>query len=683
MDKYTGKRLDGRYEIHELLGIGGMARVYRAYDMVDDVTVAVKILKDEFLENRDFIRRFKNESKAIAVLSHPNIVKVYDVSFGDMIQYIVVEYIDGITLKEYITQQKEIKWKEAVHFTIQILRALEQAHAKGIIHRDIKPQNMMLLSDGTIKVTDFGIAHFIKKETRTMTEKAIGSVHYISPEQARGDVIDAKADLYSVGVMLYEMLTGKLPFEADSAVSVAIMQLQVEPKPPKEINEDIPDGLQEITLKAMKKNRAQRYKSAADMLDAMAKFQNDPSVRFEYKYFIDDKPTKYVDAINGVQTFKHKENYNDNYTYKERNSHDDIKKKKKWMYALLGIGSAVLVFALGLTMWALINHFSDKAKDIDIPNFIGMKLANAKEDKNFTFATEQKYDPSKPEGVIIEQDPKSGSKKVKLGSKVTLTVNSSSTPVVVPRLEGLSEEEAKAKIKEIGLEVGTSTNEANEAPKGIVIKSEPKEGEEIPRSSSIKLIVSSGPAPKKVPVPDVLNKSVDEAKNLLIKEGFKVEKIVEESSDKPKGTVLSTNPSAGSEVSKGTAVQLTVSKDKPQPAKEEITETPANKAQENKNATIKVDLPQNITKKVNLKVFINGIEDKSKSVTLRPDYTKVHQFSIDDNKGKKQTIVVELDGKKYSVYEVDFEADEAHRVKKIESYPVDETESGSDKNQND
>lgn len=209
MDKYIGKRLDGRYEIHELLGVGGMAYVYKAYDNIEKRWVAIKILKEELAGNSDFLRRFRNESKAIAVLSHPNIVKVYDVSFGDRIQYIVMEYIDGITLKQYIEQQGEIKWREALYFTVQILRALQHAHEKGIIHRDIKPQNIMLLEDGTIKVTDFGIARFSQAETQTMTDKAIGSVHYIAPEQARGGYINDKADIYSVGVMLYEMLTGQ------------------------------------------------------------------------------------------------------------------------------------------------------------------------------------------------------------------------------------------------------------------------------------------------------------------------------------------------------------------------------------------------------------------------------------------------------------------------------------------
>ena len=278
MENYVGKRLDGRYEIQEIIGVGGMAVVYKAYDNIDDRIVAVKILKEEFLQNEEFRRRFKNESKAIAVLSHPNIVKVYDVSFGDRLQYIVMEYVEGITLKEYIEQQKVINWKEAVHFVTQILRALQHAHDKGIVHRDIKPQNIMLLQNGNIKVTDFGIARFSRSETRTMTESAIGSVHYISPEQARGEITDDKADLYSVGVVLYEMLTGQLPFQSDSAVSVAIMQLQSDPKSPRELNDQIPVGLEQITMKAMQKDVRDRYQSAAEMLLDLDDFKRTPNI---------------------------------------------------------------------------------------------------------------------------------------------------------------------------------------------------------------------------------------------------------------------------------------------------------------------------------------------------------------------------------------------------------------------
>ena len=266
MENYVGKRLDGRYEVQEIIGVGGMAVVYKAYDSIDDRVVAVKILKDEFLANEEFRRRFKNESKAIAVLSHPNIVKVFDVSYGDRLQYIVMEYIEGITLKEYIEQVKTVSWKESIHFITQILRALQHAHDKGIVHRDIKPQNIMLVQNGNIKVTDFGIARFSRSETRTMSDNAIGSVHYISPEQARGDITDDKADIYSVGVVLYEMLTGQVPFQSDTSVSVAIMQLQAEPRRPTDINNSIPSGLEQITMRAMQKKVEDRYQSAAEML---------------------------------------------------------------------------------------------------------------------------------------------------------------------------------------------------------------------------------------------------------------------------------------------------------------------------------------------------------------------------------------------------------------------------------
>ena len=284
MDKYLGKKLDGRYEITELIGIGGMANVYKAYDVIENRVVAVKILREEYMGNEEMRRRFKNESKAMAVLNHSNVMRVYDVSFSDRMQSIVMEYIDGITLKEYIEQQGSLKWKEAVHFTVQTLRALQHAHDKGIVHRDIKPQNIMLLSDGTIKITDFGIARFARSETRTLTDKAIGSVHYISPEQAAGAATDARTDLYAVGVILYEMLTGRVPFEADTPVSVALKQIQSTAIPPRQINPSIPEGLQEITLHAMEKDITKRYQSAAQMLRDIDEFKRDPSISFEYKY---------------------------------------------------------------------------------------------------------------------------------------------------------------------------------------------------------------------------------------------------------------------------------------------------------------------------------------------------------------------------------------------------------------
>ncbi|MBP0974504.1 MAG: serine/threonine protein kinase, partial [Oscillospiraceae bacterium] len=291
-DKNIGKKLDGRYEITERIGEGGMADVYRATDVVDNKTVAVKILKKEFAENEEFLRRFRNESKAIAVLSHPNIVKIYDVGFSERIQFIVMEYIDGITLNEYMEQQGQLGWKDAAHFILQILRALQHAHSKGIVHRDIKPQNIMMLRDGTIKVMDFGIAKFAREDGKTGTDQAIGTVHYISPEQARGGVTDAKSDIYSVGVMLYEMLTGKKPFDTDNPVSIAVMHMQAKVPLPSTIRPDIQIGLEEIILKAMEKDPADRYQSARDMMDDLQTFKEDPDGVFGYypELFGGDEP---------------------------------------------------------------------------------------------------------------------------------------------------------------------------------------------------------------------------------------------------------------------------------------------------------------------------------------------------------------------------------------------------------
>ena len=297
MDSNIGKKLDGRYELLELIGVGGMADIYKARDITEDRVVAVKILKTEFAASEDFMRRFRNESKAIALLSHPNIVKIYDVGFTEKLQFIVMEYIDGINLSEYISKQGVLKWKDVVHFTMQILKALQHAHDRGIVHRDIKPQNVMLLADGTIKVMDFGIARFNRETDKTMSEKAIGSVHYISPEQARGDVTDERSDIYSIGIMMYEMLTGKKPFDGDSPVAIALMHMQSNAKKMSDINNSIPEGLEEITEKAMQKEPSKRYQTAGEMMKDIEEFKQNPSIVFEYKYFSTDGTTKYFDKV--------------------------------------------------------------------------------------------------------------------------------------------------------------------------------------------------------------------------------------------------------------------------------------------------------------------------------------------------------------------------------------------------
>lgn len=647
MDKYAGKRLDGRYEIHELIGIGGMATVYRAYDTIEDRIVAIKILKEEYLDNKDFIRRFKNESKAIAILRHPNIVKVYDVSFGDKIQYIVMEYIDGITLKEYINHQHNIKWQEAIHFTAQILKALEHAHAKGIVHRDIKPQNIILLKDGTIKVTDFGIARFSRNETRTMSAMAIGSVHYIAPEQVRGEVTDEKADIYSVGVILYEMLTGSLPFEADNAVSVAIMQLQNQPRVPREINEDIPFGLEEITLKAMQKEPMNRYGSATQMLGDIRKFLDNPSIHFNYEYFVDNNQTKYID-ISSIKGPKPEKEYDDNYEYE-----DDVeaKRKKKSMLIMGGIAIAVVIFALIVILGAIFKSCSvTSAKDVDIPDFIGMKLSDVRNNPEykFNFNEENVYDSNQPEGVIIDQSPKSGTKKVKEGATITLKVNSSGTLISVPNVKGLTQEVATARIKEAGFECEVLGIYDNETAQGIVKNTDPQGGTKAVASTVIKVFVSKGAQENKVKVPDVINKTLAAAKEELVSKGLRIsDKIITEKSDKPKDTVIATDPLPGVEVNEGTAVQITVSSG-------EATE---------KKLVIDVYLPSNIKEQVTLTVYVDGVYDSSKKVV--PEYNNTYSFSVKGTTGTKK-INVDLNGNQYRVYSADFDS---LTVKTIAEYP--------------
>ena len=641
MDKYIGKRLDGRYDIKEVLGSGGMAVVYSAYDIINDRKVAIKILKDEFLTNSDFIRRFKNESKAIAVLLHPNIVKVYDVSFGDNIQYIVMENINGITLKEYIDQNKPLNWKEAVYFTTQILKALQHAHEKGIVHRDIKPQNIMLLQDGTIKVTDFGIARFSKNETRTMTDKAIGSVHYISPEQARGDITDEKADLYSVGVMLYEMITGKLPFDADNAVSVAIMQLQASPKRPREINENIPEGLEEITLKAMQKDPDNRYSSASDMLSAIELFRQNPSIRFEYKYLNREDPNKYAEAINSVKDARPKSNYGDDFSFEEPEQEKE-NKKSKVLSVIIGIGVGLIASVLiGLSILGF-GFFNSGSKDVDVPTFIDKKLTDVVESGTYKFdwAIEYAYNPNKAEGVIIDQDPKPGSKKVKENASIKLVVNSSGTKVNIPVVKGMTEEGAKSKLKELGLTTEVLLVEDDETAEGIVRGTSPQEGSEVVVNSVVKLFVSKGPAAKKVTVPSVVNKSLDDAKKELEAKKLVVSdsNIVQEKSTKPKNTVLSTNPAAGTEVTEGTSVTIKVSSGEP----------------EEKTLKVSVDLPTNVTTEVTLKVYVDGYLDSENSKKLIPSDVKKYVLSLKGASGKKE-VKVNLNNSLYRQYLFDFD----------------------------
>ncbi|MBO5929654.1 MAG: Stk1 family PASTA domain-containing Ser/Thr kinase, partial [Clostridia bacterium] len=566
MDKYIGKRLDGRYELNELIGVGGMAYVYKALDRIDNRTVAIKILKDEYLANEEFTRRFKNESKAIAILSHPNIVKVYDVSFGDKMQYIVMEYIDGITLKEYIDGQESFKWKEAVHFTVQILRALQHAHDKGIVHRDIKPQNIMLLPDGTIKVTDFGIARFSRQDIRATrnTDKAIGSVHYISPEQARGEITDEKADIYSVGVMLYEMLTGQLPFEADSAVSVAIMQMQSEAKPPRQVNPAIPEGLEDITVKAMQKEPSKRYQSAAEMLYDFEEFKKNPSIHFEYKYFTDDSPTRYMDTISKVRGTQ-----SENAEPAKVRETEKEKKPFPVIPVLCAVAAAFLLVAIIFVGIVLSKQFTNSSSQIRVPNFVGMTLDEIGQNPEylewFSFEPHQEQYSEQAIGTVLEQSLEAGI-EVKKGVKtITLTVSKGQKMVKIPNVVGQHRDQVEAALKNEGFVVTYALDVSEEVAKDFVISLLPKEyPEELPYGSDVTMVVSNGTTPvDPVPVPTVVNLSKEQALQQLSAAGF----VLNETTDiiyvndptVPPETVVQQSVAGGTVVQPGSPIQIKVS----------------------------------------------------------------------------------------------------------------------------
>lgn len=633
MENFVGKRLDGRYEIQEIIGVGGMAVVYKAYDNIDDRTVAVKVLKEEFLANEEFRRRFKNESKTIAMLSHPNIVKVYDVSFGEKLQYIVMEYIEGITLKEYIEQQKVLNWKEAVHFTTQILRALQHAHDKGIVHRDVKPQNIMLLQNGNIKVTDFGIARFNHGETRTMTESAIGSVHYISPEQARGETTNDKADIYSVGVVMYEMLTGQLPFQSENAVSVAVMQLQSDAKRPREINSSIPVGLEQITVRAMQKNPAERYQSAGKMLLDLEEFKRNPNIEFDYTYFVDKEPTKFVSGNTGkLNTAEQKINNAQNTA---------PKKNEKLVPALIGIGVGLvavigiiiaIVFSLTGSERVVVPDFQGKYYDTEIKD-------NPEYTNNFKLADPeyQVSDQFKP-GQVVAQNPAKG-KKVRKGTTIKLTIaRSGSEKIKVPDVIGLDFEAAKQKLADANLECSSPLMTYDPSqPVGKVIATSPEIGESVNYGDTITVYVNSEDNPNMVTVPKLvdLNSEItlDIAKQMLESADLVLDtsKTQKEDSDHKEGCVIRQSIEAGSKVEKGTKIWVTISTGK-------------------KMVDVSFKLPNTGTEGV-LSAYLNSDSVKSGTVLLNGSTYKLPQLT---GSGTSNTLIVNIDGKQIFQCNIDF-----------------------------
>ncbi len=563
MDKFIGRIFSSRYEIIEKIGSGGMANVYKAHCKLLDRYVAIKILREEFKNEKEFVDRFKREGRAVSLLSHQNIVAVYDVGVEDNLPFLVMELIEGMTLKEYIIKKKTLTTKECIYIAEQILAALQHAHSKNIIHRDIKPQNILLLKDGTLKVTDFGIAKFALSETRTMTGGAIGSVHYISPEQAKGGMIDGKADIYSLGVIMYEMLTGVLPFDDENAVTVAVMHIQGKFQLPSALLKDLPKGLEQITLRAMCRNLNLRYQNAGEMLNDLKKFKEDPDIVFNYKFeYAGEQGTVKLPRIKSTEY---------EYQYEEEEKPNKTATLVKIIAIIMCI---LLIFSLGRTIYNgmvdILNGMSQEEVDenkVDVPNFVGMDLDVAREsqDENVLRLVADVYKNSDTfaEGEIIYQYPEQGT-IVEKGQIVKLTVSLGKGDNLLPDFAASEYRSAVIKIKELGMESKVTEKFSNSVPIGYVISTIPDKNTEIKPGQTVELFVSKGREIISKVVPNVVDLPVDEAKKRLEESGFVVNVMSLVQENKAAGIVLSQSVPGDTEAEEKSEITIVISEGPPE-----------------------------------------------------------------------------------------------------------------------
>ena len=535
MDQYIGKMLDNRYEILERIGTGGMAVVYKTRDHRLNRLVAVKILKPELAQDEDFRRRFNAESQAVAQLSHPNIVSVYDVSRGGDTEYIVMELIDGITLKQYMEKRGQLNWRESLHFITQILRGLSHAHSRGIVHRDIKPQNVMVLRDGSVKVADFGIA-CLENSAQTLTQEALGSVHYISPEQARGERTDARSDIYSAGVVMYEMLTGRLPFEGDSAVSVAIQHLSSVPLAPRELNPEIPTQLELICMKAMTPDLDRRYASADAMIADLEDFRKNPSISLDFT-MMDLRPEEPEEPTQPIRTYdrtlhptpKNREREPERVRERRSRDYDDYEPPRRGGGAgvkVLVVVAIVLALALAMVLFRMVSDSikqqSQAPVTYPVPMVVGYTVDQAREMSGVkdVFTIKEmgsEFDDEHPAGVIIRQNPTEDRHVRDDNLVIEVWVSAGEETGEMPDVVNKTPAQANVMMKDLkekyDLEIIADEAEMefnDEITEGFIIRSVPEAGEELRDGDVIRLIVSKGPEKRPVPVPDFKGKQIDE-----------------------------------------------------------------------------------------------------------------------------------------------------------------------------
>ena len=580
MDNLIGKTLDGLYTVRELIGTGGMANVYKAVvgpggPVPEGTVVAVKVLRQELMHDPDLVRRFKNESKAISLLNHPNIVKVYDVSVSENLQYIVMEYVDGMTLREYLNERGgKLTSRETVHFISQILKALDHAHRNGVVHRDIKPQNIMLLDNGQLRMMDFGIARISRAENQLTGGKTMGSVHYISPEQAKGDETDFTSDIYSVGVMMYEMLSGHLPFDADDVVEVAIKQISDKPQSLQELAPNVPHGLVEITERAMAKRPDNRYASAAEMLSALNAYVENPAIVFNYTYLPDEIPEKVVERPMKTQKD----------APEPKRARKGKKKRTIFLPVLFGITVAFALACLALC-WAILNDsstlMSEKA-DVVLADYSGMTQdeVNAQPQVSsgqITVNWEQSYSNDYAAGYVYKQSPVAG-RTVREGQSVTLTVSLGIQYVTVPDVTNYLQADAEQQLKNLGVSVLVTQAVEPTVASGSVIRTDPAAGSQVAAGSTVVVYVSRPQVSTTAKVPSLVGlSSVNDARTLLVQNKLGLGSTTEQYSDQPAGTILAQNPAAGSTVKVNSRVSVTVSAGpEPEP---EVPEEPASSAE--------------------------------------------------------------------------------------------------------
>lgn len=578
VDQYIGKLLDNRYEILELVGVGGMARVYKARCHRLNRLVAIKILRSDLAQDAEIRRRFHDESQAVAMLSHPNIMAVYDVSRSSELEYIVMELIDGVTLKQYMQKKgNQLNWREALHFITQVIKALGHAHSRGIIHRDIKPHNIMVLRDGSVKVADFGIARVASGGHSTLTQEALGSVHYISPEQARGSYIDTRSDLYSAGVVLYEMITGRLPFEGDTPVSVAIQHINSIPLSPRELDPSIPEALEAITMKAMAPNVDNRYPTADAMLADLEEFRKNPNINFDYTIgeisAQEEIPSTDRTQVRGVNPVSPPGSVQPERRRRERDVYPeyDPDEDEPHRGSVWPIFIAVLLILgfVGGTLYIVFESFITDilapAEQYTIPSLTGQMFDTVSQDQaligGFVITQGEVRENEAPAGTILKQSPDAGLQVPNPNTEITVVV--SSGPKIVHMISVNNTEYLKAlvELQNMGLKVATPTYEnSDEVETGYIISALPLPGTPMrPNQDEVQLVVSLGPETKRVRVLDFVGQSRSWAESKLELSNLQCKVIETYSETIPAGEIIDQNPQGGTEVDEGSTVNLEVS----------------------------------------------------------------------------------------------------------------------------